>query len=137
MARESRESQAELFLMELARQASDGPVRGAVDLVNLEEAAERLSWRVLDAQVASWRARGRHKRPAIARFQAVLREVMTDIEVHTRGAAFRCDTPHGPLFNFDPLWEAAGQSGSHLTRTNDAHNDEPVWSADVARAAVA
>jgi hypothetical protein len=123
---------ADRFLARLAKQVREGHgrtglVAGTIDLVNLDEAADRLSLRVLVAWCAWDRARGRHKEPARARYRAVLRDVMRDIDVNTRGAAFRFDTPHGPLFNFDPLWEAAGQSGPHLSPNNGEDNDEPTW----------
>lgn len=111
------ETKAAAFLAGLACQAKREPSTGdlmalvLVDVVNLEQAAARLSERLDDAWCAWARARGRGKARARATWQTVRDDVKRAIDVSTRGAAYRFDTPHGPLFEFNALFAAAGRVG--------------------------
>jgi hypothetical protein len=113
---------AEGFLAGLALQARNGYAgtrvaspegAGMVDLVNLGRPRNAFRGGSF-ARMWPGLGRSRHKQAAHEGLLAVRREVMADIDTHSVGALFRFDTPHGPLSNFDPLFVAAGGSGSRF-----------------------
>ena len=93
------------------RELRKARVVGGLMLRDLESAAELLFAGVL---------RGRK-----------LKTAMAEIEMNTRNQPFRIDTPHGPLFAEQCLWEFAGRSGNEFT---GSVSREPTWPALQARA---
>jgi hypothetical protein len=111
---------AETFLASLAAQAKRDSI--AV-LVSLAEAGERLSWRCTRAEFSLRYPAEAKMAPKAAR--AAIREVLADIDRNTKGASYRFDTPSGPVFEWDALFEAAGRSGGHEGGPDNPH--EPTW----------
>jgi hypothetical protein len=113
---------AEAFLAGLAAKAKR---ESLAVVVSLPEAGERLSWRYTRADFSLRYPAEAKMTPKVAR--AAIREVLADIDRNTQGAPYRFDTPSGPVFEWDALWEAAGRSGSHEGGPDDP--DEPTWPA--------